>query len=235
RRPSQHEPAFDPTPLARLDSYTARPSGVSMSADRRAHVLDKLIGSELPRFESTAQVQAFEALAPYAERVAAHSTYEALQLGASIDPHAAALHFLQHASPDETPLTLTHAQLIQRVTQAANAFHTLGVGRGDVVSLLLPLLPQAFVALFGAQAVGVANPVNPMLSAAQIADIVRAAGTRVLVTIGPVEGSDLWDKVTAVRHAVPSLKTVLVVGGSGHRGLEAHDFDAQLDAQPSAQ
>jgi len=206
-----------------------------MPADTRAHVLDKLIGSELPRFESTAQVQAFEALAPYAERVTAHSTYEALQLGASIDPHAAALHFLQHASPDETPLTLTHAQLIQRVTQAANAFHTLGVGRGDVVSLLLPLLPQAFVALFGAQAVGVANPVNPMLSAAQIADIVRAAGTRVLVTIGPVEGSDLWDKVTAVRHAVPSLKTVLVVGGAGHRGLEAHDFDAQLDAQPSAQ
>ena len=46
-----------------------------------------------------------------------------------------------------------------------------------MVSLLLPLLPQAFVALFGAQAVGVANPVNPMLSAAQIADILRAAGT----------------------------------------------------------
>jgi fatty-acyl-CoA synthase len=206
-----------------------------MPVPPRAHVLDTLIGSELPRFESMAQVAAFEATAPYAERVAAHSTYEALQLGAAIDPQAPALHFLRHASPDETPFTWTHGQFIARVTQAANAFHALGIGRGDVVSLLLPLLPQAFVSLFGAQAVGVANPVNPMLSAGQIADILRAAGTRVLVTIGPSEGSDLWDKVTAVRYAVPTLKTVLVVGGAQQPGLEADDFDARLDAQPSMQ
>jgi fatty-acyl-CoA synthase len=206
-----------------------------MPAPTRAHVLDKLIGSEVPRFESMEQVRAFEALAPYAERVAAHSTYEALQLGASVNPGDIALQVLRHASPDETPLTLTHAQFIARVTQAANAFHALGVGRGDVVSLLLPLLPQAFVALFGAQAVGVANPVNSMLSAAQIADILRAAGTRVLVTLAPSEGSDLWDKVTTLRHAVPSLRTVLVVGGVGHAGLEADDFDAHLDAQPATQ
>ncbi|MCW5660360.1 MAG: acyl-CoA synthetase [Burkholderiaceae bacterium] len=198
-------------------------------------MLDKLIGSELPRFASMDQVRAFEAQAPYAERVAAHSTYQALQLGASLDPQAVALHFLQHADPDEEPSTLTHAQFMCRVTQAANAFHVLGVGRGDVVSLLLPLLPQAFVALFGAQAVGVANPVNPMLSAAQIADILRAAGTRVLVTSAPTEGSDLWDKVAALRGAVPSLKTVLVVGGAQHRGLESDDFDARLDAQPGTQ
>ena len=205
-----------------------------MPASPRAHVLDKLIGGELPRFETMAQVAAFEASAPYAERVAAQSTYQALQLGAALDPQAPALHFLQHASPDETPFTWTHGQLIARVTQAANAFHALGIGRGDVVSLLLPLLPQAFAALFGAQAVGVANPVNPMLSAGQIADILRAAGTRVLVTFGPSEGSDLWDKVTAVRYAVPTLRTVLVVGGARHPGLEADDFDARLDGQPGS-
>ena len=94
-----------------------------MPASPRAHVLDKLIGSELPRFETMAQVAAFEASAPYAERVAAQSTYQALQLGAALDPQAPALHYLQHASPDETPFTWSHGQLIARVTQAANAFH----------------------------------------------------------------------------------------------------------------
>ena len=203
-----------------------------MPAPSRAHVLDQLIGSELPRFESMDQVAAFEATAPYAERVAAHSTYEALQLGAALDPQAPALHFLRQASPDEEPFTLTHGQFIARVTQAANAFHALGVARGDVVSLLLPLLPQSFVAQFGAQAVGVANPVNPMLSAGQIADILRAAGTRVLVTIAPSEGSDLWDKVASLRASVPTLKAVLVVGAAAQPGLGADDFDAHLDAQP---
>jgi len=198
----------------------------------RAHVLDKLIGAELPRFRSMADVMAFEAQAPYAERVAAQSTYQALQLGAAIDPSAPAISFLSNASPDESPQALTHAQFLARVTQAANLFHGLGVGSGSVVSLLLPLLPQAFVALFGAQAVGVANPVNPMLSAAQIADILRAAGTRVLVTLGPSEGSDIWDKVRVIRQQVPSLKSVLVVGGRAHADTAPDDFDAWLDPQP---
>ena len=204
-----------------------------MPPSSRAHVLDRLIGAELPRFQSMSDVRAFEAQAPFAERVAAASTYEALQLGAALNPGAPAIHFLPNASPQEPPQTLTHAQLMARVTQAANLFHTLGVGPGSVVSLVLPLLPQAFVALFGAQAVGVANPVNPMLSAAQIADILRAAGTRVLVTIGPTAGSDIWDKVTAIRSQLPSLKSVLVVGGRAHADTAADDFDAWLDPQPS--
>ncbi len=204
-----------------------------MPASPRAHVLDKLIGSELPIFRSMADVRAFEAVAPFSQRVAANSTYEALQLGAALDLAAPAIHFLPNASPDEPPLTLTHAQFMARVTQAANLFHSLGVGRGSVVSLLLPLLPQAFVALFGAQAVGVANPVNPMLSAAQLADILRAAGTRVLVTLGPTEGSDIWDKVTAIRQQVPSLKSVLVVGARAQPDLAVDDFDAWLDEQPA--
>jgi len=110
-------------------------------------VLDRLIGAELPRFQSMSDVRAFEAQAPFAERVAAASTYEALQLGAALNPGAPAIHFLPNASPQEPPQTLTHAQLMARVTQAANLFHTLGVGPGSVVSLVLPLLPQAFVAL----------------------------------------------------------------------------------------
>lgn len=196
----------------------------------RAHVLDRLIGAELPRFTSWADVLAFEAEAPYPERVAAASTYEALRLGAALDPAASALHFLPNASPQDAPLTLSHGRFVERVTQAANLFHHLGVGSGDVVSLLLPLVPQAFFALFGAQAVGVANPVNPMLAPAQLADILRAARTRVLVTLGPAEGSDIWDKVAAIRGQLPDLKAVLVVGGATHADLAADDFDARADA-----
>jgi fatty-acyl-CoA synthase len=39
------------------------------------------------------------------------------------------------------------------VTQTANLFSELGVGPNDVVSFLLPLLPQSFYTLFGAEAV----------------------------------------------------------------------------------
>jgi fatty-acyl-CoA synthase len=189
----------------------------------RAHVLDKLIGDTLPTLATPADVAAFEAQAPYAERVAASSTYQALQLGASIDPDAPAIVFLPNADPDEPALTWTHAQFQRLLVQAGNLFHGLGIGAGHVVSLLLPLVPQSFVALYGAQTVGVANPVNPMLSAGQLAEILRAAGTQVLVTLGPTPGVDIWDKVQAMRHELPLLKRVLV----------ADDFDTLLAAQPS--
>ncbi len=91
-----------------------------------------------------------------------------------------------------------------RLRQAANAFDALGVVPGQVVSLLRPLLPQTFVALYGAQAAGIASPVNPWLSPAQLAQILQAAGTR-----------------------------VLVVGGAAHAATAVDDFDTALDAQPS--
>jgi fatty-acyl-CoA synthase len=199
----------------------------------RAHVLDRLIGRELPSLRTPADIATFEATAAWSERIAAASTFEALQIGASLDPQAPAIQFLPSVDPDEPPVTITHAQFLARLTQAANAFHALGVVPGEVVSLLLPLVPQAFVTLYGAQAAGVANPVNPMLSAGQLAEILRAAATRVLVVAGPSVDADIWQKVQSIRDQLPSLKAVLVVGGAADAATAADDFDARLDAQPS--
>ena len=55
----------------------------------RAHLLDRLIGDTMPALGTAADVQAFEASAPYDERIAAQSTYEALRLGMQRDPQAA--------------------------------------------------------------------------------------------------------------------------------------------------
>ena len=150
-------------------------------------------------------MRAFESV-PYGERIAAASTYEALRIGAAHAPDAPALVFLPNAEPDEAPVRLSHREFFGRVTQAANAFHALGVGPGDVVSLLLPLVPQAFYALFGAEAAGIANPVNPLLAASQIADILRAARTKVLVALAPLPGTDIWAKVESIRDTLPDLQ-----------------------------
>jgi fatty-acyl-CoA synthase len=198
----------------------------------RVHLLDRLIGEEWPPLATDAQVRAFEATT-YAERIAAQSTYEALRLGAAADPDAPAMLFLPQAEADDVPLTITYAQFIGRVTQTANAFTRLGVGPDDVVSLLLPLLPQSFFALFGAEAVGIANPVNPLLEASQLAQILRAAGTRVLVALGPTPGSDIWSKVERIRAELPGLRAVVTVGGDRAAARDTLDFDALLANEPA--
>jgi fatty-acyl-CoA synthase len=196
------------------------------------HLLDRRIVEAWPTLASEADVRAFESV-PYQERIAASSTYEALGLAAERHGDVPALVFLPSAEPDEQAVRLGHRQFFARVTQAANAFHALGVGPGDVVSLLLPLVPQAFCALFGAEAAGIANPVNPLLSAAQIAEILRAARTKVLVTLGPLPGTDIWAKVESIRDTLPDLRAVVVDGGSADAARGVHAFDALLDAQPA--
>src|SRR5262245_8436815 len=198
----------------------------------RAHLLDRLIGAELPEFRTDEALRAFEAT-PYSERIAAQSTYEALQIGAAHDPLAPAIHFLQRCEPDETPLTISHGQFIAKVTQTANLLSDLGVGPRDVVSFMLPLLPQSFYTLFGAEAAGIANPVNPLLEPHQIAEILRAAGTKVLVALGPTQGSDIWEKTERVRRELPGLKAILQVNGAGDEKNGVYSFDALLDKQPS--
>src|SRR4051794_10555857 len=191
---------------------------------KHLHLLDRVIGSEWPSLATEAQQRELEAV-PYDERVAAKSTYEAIALGAAHDPQAPAIQFLPNADPAETPVTVSYAQFLGRVTQTANALASLGAGPNDVVSLLLPLVPQAFFTLFGAEAAGIANPVNPLLSAAQLREILRAAGTKVLVALGPVPGSDIWDKVQAIRGELPDLKAIVLVKAGAAEGQGVLDFD----------
>ena len=197
------------------------------------HLLDRLIGDEWPRLATDADMRAFESV-PYDERIAATSTYEALRLGAARDPKTPALLFLPNASPEEEPLRLSHGDFFARVTQTANALHALCVGPRDVVSLMLPLVPQAFYALYGAQAAGIVNPVNAFLEAGHIAHILRAARTKVLITIGPAQGFDTWEKVTRIRAELPDLQAILVIDATAGLLPEgARDFDELVAAQPA--
>src|SRR6185312_9691936 len=195
------------------------------------HLLDRVIGSDYPDFADDAEVRAFEQT-PYAERIAAQSTYDAIKLGAAHNPDAPALQFLPNADPADQPVTITYRDFVGRVTQAANMFHALGVGKDDVVSFLLPLLPDAFVTLFGAEAAGIANPVNPLLEPHQIAEILEAARTTVLVALGPMPGTDIWQKVEQVRGQLKHLKAVVQVGGPGDAAKGIYSFSELIKAQP---
>ncbi len=197
-----------------------------------AHLLDRFIGNDYPSLATDADVRALERI-PYKDRIAAASTYEAIKLGAAANPDAPAIQFLPNADPADTPVVVSHRDFVARVTQAANMFHALGVGGSDVVSFLLPLLPEAFVTLFGAETAGIANPVNPLLESHQIAEILEAARTTVLVTLGPMPGTDIWQKVEQVRGSLKHLKAIVQVHGPGDPANKIFSFGELIREQPS--
>ncbi|MFK7962457.1 MAG: acyl-CoA synthetase [Burkholderiaceae bacterium] len=199
--------------------------------------LDLTIGHEWPALASAEEVLAFESV-ELKDRLAVHNTYDAIRIGASLNPDAPAIELLLNASVDDVPVTLTYRQFMQQLTQAANLFGELGVGPNDVVSLLLPLVPQNFISLFGAEAAGIANPVNPLLAPHQLREILAAANTKVLVALGPVPDTDIWQKVEQIRADLPELKAILWVGAPPDPSatLDAHakvmSFDESLASQP---
>src|SRR4029077_7910087 len=97
---------------------------------------------------------------------------------------------------------------------------------------LLPNLPETHFALWGAEAAGIVNPVNPFLEVDHMVGILNAAGTVVIVALGRQSQAGIWEKVEALRDRVPTLRAVLRVGGSGPCPPWALDFDALVAQQP---
>lgn len=159
---------------------------------------------------SLRDVEALEQV-PLHDRDLPPNTYELLRRSAQQFGTSTALSFLLQGSAAEEPIRVSYAELFARLTQAANAFHRLGVRPGTSVSFLLPNLPQTHYVIWGGEAAGIVNAINPLLDPEHIADLVRAADSRVLVTLAPFPGTDLWDKVAALRDHLPDLNAIVTV------------------------
>lgn len=156
---------------------------------------------------------------PLAARQLPDSTYEAICRSAAAYPDLPALIFFLQGTAYQQSVTFSFRDFLYKLNQTANMLHDLGVGSTDTVSYLLPNLPQTYWALYGAEAVGIANPVNPLLEPETIAEILNAAKTKVLVTLTPFPNSDLWPKVVAIADDVPTLETILQVDIATYLGL----------------
>src|SRR3954470_4117692 len=79
--------------------------------------------------------------------------------------------------------TVSYDELWAEVTRVAGGLRSLGVGRGDVVALYMPMVPEAAVALYATAAVGaVALPLFSGFAAGAIAARLRDARAKVVFT-----------------------------------------------------
>ncbi|MFH1983739.1 MAG: acyl-CoA synthetase [Pseudomonadota bacterium] len=187
--------------------------------------------NEVLAIRSVADIAAIEET-PYMERVPATDTYSAIVHGAGRNPDAVAISFLLSGDAYDQPMEITYRALLARIRQTANLFHDLGVGPSDVVTYLLPNLPQTHFVLWGAEAVGIVNPINPLLEAGTIRDICIAAKTTVLVALGQMPGSDIWEKVEKIRTEIPTLQRIVRVFGPSDEIRGIVGYDEVIDRYP---
>lgn len=148
---------------------------------------------------------------PIATALLVRSTYEVFCNSAHAFGSKTALTFLRSGDPDETPIRWSYAQLLAGIHQTANALHVLGLGPQDTVAVLLPACLEYHLALWGGEAAGIVQPLNPLLSDEKLLSLMTAARAKVLIAWGSDDESGMWSKAMRLRAQVPTLTTVLRV------------------------
>lgn len=161
-------------------------------------------------FSTLADIEAFEKK-PLEERNLPESTYAAIRRTAETYPDDTALFFFLQGTAYQQAVRFTYRQWLGKLHQTANMLHDLGLRPGETVSYILPNLPQTYLTLYGGEAAGIANPINPLLEPAGLAEIMNAAQTKILVTLAPFPKTDIWEKVASIADNVPTLQTILQV------------------------
>ena len=128
-----------------------------------------------------------------------------------------AIHF--EGEPGDTR-TLTYADLLREVCQAANALTELGVQAGDRVAIYLPMIPEAAVAMLACARIGAPHSVVfGGFSADALASRIADADAKVVITAdGGYRKGAAFALKPAVDEAVaqcPGVEHVLVVRRTG--------------------
>lgn len=184
-----------------------------------------------PQIRTLADIQDIESL-PLAERRLPPTTYDVIRLTAERHPDAIAIEFLAEPEAPGTRL-ISYRDLHAGIVQTANLLLSIGTHPTHAISLLLPNTPQSHFAIWAAQAVAVLQPINPLLQAPQIGEVLRAAGSHTLITVGPAINEGIWEKACAAARASDTVRHVFAIDSLD--STPTHEFrPAYLDAAQAA-
>ncbi|GIF19861.1 acetyl-CoA synthetase [Actinoplanes tereljensis] len=116
--------------------------------------------------------------------------------------------------------TITYAELLKLVSQAANTLTELGVGAGDRVAIYLPMIPEAAVAMLACARIGATHSVVfGGFSVDALSTRIQDADAKLVIT---ADGGYRRGKPSALKPTVdeavalcPSIENVLVVRRTG--------------------
>jgi fatty-acyl-CoA synthase len=171
---------------------------------------------------SEADARAIEQI-PADQLLAGRTILDCIRVAASFERSKSAIVQLLSSDLAIEPRRLSYAEVLARTVQAANLFKALSGDEQPSVAIIAPFLPEALIATWGGATAGVATPLNPALDIRQIASIMIAARSNILVTTTSKYGPGAWERVQEIAVLVPNLRSVLVIDSLG-----SDDFMAAL-------
>ncbi|MBO0742342.1 MAG: AMP-binding protein, partial [Hyphomicrobiaceae bacterium] len=124
---------------------------------------------------------------------------------------------------------ITYGELKDKVERCAQFLRSIGIARGDVVTIQLPNRIAFPIVFFALELIGaIANTVNPDFRIRELDYILRFSGSKGFICPGSFRGFDYVGLARQLREAIPALTHVVVSGEpvSGEWNLERGIADA---------
>jgi acetyl-CoA synthetase len=152
---------------------------------------------------------------------------------------------------DEGRRAITYAELLEMTQRFANVLRSLGIGKGDVVGIYLPMLPETVAAMLGCARIGaIHNVVFGGFSAESVKERMQFSDAKALVTADATlrRGKPIPMKqaVDGIAGEISTLEHIVVVDRCGtnppmtagrdvlwHEALEAADPTCEPESMDS--
>ncbi len=137
---------------------------------------------------------------------------------------AAARTYAEHPAVVDGDVTLSFAQLAERVAAVGRAFLAAGIEPGDRVALWAPNIWEWPVAALGLHSAGaVLVPLNTRYKGAEAAYILGASRARILLTVEGFLGNDYVSMLRSAGHPLTHLEQIVVLRGDVSDGSISFD------------
>lgn len=179
-------------------------------------------------------------------RLRSHTMWQALEAAAAPDPGKAALTGANDAGEVGR---MSYAELLTRIREFSAGLASIGVCRGDRVTVWMTNTFEWVIAAFGAMRIGAAVvPVNTFLKASEIKYFMEQSGSRHLVMIDhfrKLSMPDIFAEICPVvatagepgrffDPALPDLRNIVLFARGGGKLACAHDFAALANPSDEA-
>jgi non-ribosomal peptide synthetase component E (peptide arylation enzyme) len=124
--------------------------------------------------------------------------------------------------------TISYGALRDRIERSAQFYRSIGISRGDVVTIQLPNRIEFAVAFIALELLGaIANKVNPDFRARELSYMLKFSGSSAYVFPKEWKDFDYAGMARGLQRDNPDIKRLIVVGGTVD-GM--HDFDSGVAA-----
>lgn len=117
--------------------------------------------------------------------------------------------------------TLTFTELGDAVARAAGSFRAMGIGKGDVVAVMLPNWWEFEVAALALSRIGaVPNPLMHIFRERELRFMLGFADTRAIIVPKVFRGHDFEQMMQSLKPDLPKLDHIIVVDGDGENSFD---------------